>query len=195
MTITAEQLKLISPGTPLVRCELFAPHLNNFCPKYLIDTPVEMASFLSQVLHESGGFKWMKEIWGPTKQQLRYERDFTQLWTSGNQRNGLAFDLGNSEKGDGKKMAGVGAIQTTGRANIKRMSLEMFGDESLLKDPSVLSMPQYAIQSACIYWKWRKMDLIDDDLFIKEETKKVNGGYNGLEERQHYFDRAIKILK
>lgn len=163
MILTPQQLQAISPGTPLERCATFVPHLNKYCPKYLIDTPIEMASFLSQILHESGGLIFIREIWGPTTQQLRYERDFAQPFTPANQRNKLAFTLGNTEKGYGRKYAGVGPIQTTGRANIKRMSIDMFADTRLLDTPDLLATPEYGVWSACIYWQWRNMDLIDDD--------------------------------
>lgn len=179
MTLTKEQLKQISPSTPDSRIDTFIGHLNAYMPLYGIDTPNEIASFLAQVLHESGGLKWLREIWGPTLAQSKYE--------------GRA-DLGNNVKGDGKKFMGRGLMQITGRANYQRMSKDMFGDERLLQTPDLLSTAQYAVQSACIYWKWRKMDLIDDDFDIRAETKKVNGGYNGLADRQQYFDKAIEVL-
>jgi putative chitinase len=179
MILTPSQLKAISPGTPLDRINEFLPHLNTYLPQYGIDTPIEVASFLAQVLHESGGFKWMREIWGPTAAQLKYE--------------GRA-DLGNTIKGDGKLFMGRGPIQLTGRKNYDRMSMDMFGDDRLLKNPDMLVLAQYGIWSSCIYWKWRKMDAIDDDLSIKQETKKVNGGYNGLDDRQKYFNRALTAL-
>jgi putative chitinase len=50
------------------------------------------------------------------------------------------------------------------------------------------------VQSACIYWVWRKIDRFDDDKDIKSETKLVNGGTNGIEDRQKYFERACKVL-
>lgn len=192
--ITIENMLKISPGTPRERMLTFIPHLQKYLPQYGIDTPIEIASFLSQVLHESGGFKWMREIWGPTKQQLRYERDFKRPWNMHDERNKLAFVLGNSEKGDGRLFAGRGPIQMTGRNNYKRLSLEMFGDDRLLRNPELIASPEYGIQAACIYWKWRNMDAIDDDLSIKEETKRVNGGYNGLEDRQKYFERALLVF-
>jgi len=177
--ITKKQLKAISPNTPDTRIDAFIHHLNTYMPKYGIDTPVEVASFLAQVLHESGGLKWLREIWGPTAAQAKYEG---------------RKDLGNTELGDGKKFMGRGLIQLTGRANYKRMSKDMFGDERLLKTPDLLSTAEYAVQSACIYWQWRKMDLIDDDRDIKAETKAVNGAYNGIADRQQYFDKALQIL-
>lgn len=197
MTLTAEQLKKISPGTPLDRINTFLPFLNKHLPAYGIDTATEVASFLSQVLHESGGLKWMKELWGPSAQQSKYERDFSQPWPElqRGKRNFVATNLGNSEKGDGKLLMGRGPLQITGRKNYTRMSKDMFGDNRLLKNPDLLSLPEYGIQSACIYWKWTKMDKVDDDLHITQETKKVNGGYNGLDDRQKYFSRAISVFK
>lgn len=177
--ITVQQLKRISPGTPIDVCEKFVPFINKYCPQYNIDNPIELCSFLSQVLHESGGFKWMREIWGPTKAQLGYEG-----------RN----DLGNTVAGDGKKFMGRGPLQITGRNNYTRMSKDMFGDERLLNTPEILAQPEYGIWSACIYWKWRNLDAVDDDNSIERETKLVNGGYNGLDDRKAYFERAKKEL-
>lgn len=177
--ISAQQLKSISPGTPLSVCEKFIPFINQYCPQYKIDTPIELASFLSQVLHESGGLKWMREIWGPTKAQRGYEG---------------RKDLGNIIIGDGKRYIGRGLIQTTGRNNYGRMSKDMFGDNRLLTTPEILEQPQYAVWSACIYWKWRNLDAVDDDNSIDKETKAVNGGYNGLDDRIIYFQRAKKVF-
>ncbi len=177
--LTSQQLKSITPSTSDSRIDTFLHHLNHYMPLYGIDTPNEIASFLAQVLHESGGLKWLREIWGPTAAQAKYE--------------GRA-DLGNTVRGDGKKFMGRGLIQLTGRANYARMSKDMFGDDRLLQTPDLLSTAEYAVKSACIYWTWRKMDAIDDDTNIKDETKRVNGGLNGIVDRQQYFDRALKVF-
>lgn len=89
---------------------------------------------------------------------------------------------------------GRGPIQITGRSNYRWMSREIFGDDRLLDKPDLLTTPEYGIQSACIYWKGRGLDAHDDDLVILRETKLVNGGTNGLKDRQKYFDRAIAVL-
>lgn len=195
MILTLEHLQQITPKTPPDRCKEFLPHLNKYLPLYGIDAPIEVASFLAQVLHESGGLKYLREIWGPTPQQNKYERDFTQPWPGvKGSRNYLPTMLGNSQKGDGKKFMGRGPIQITGRSNYTGMSKEMFGDNRLLETPDILATPEFGVQSACIYWKWRSLDKFDDDDEIKAETLRVNGGYNGLADRQHYFDLAKKIL-
>lgn len=179
MILTAEQLKAISPATPLDRIKTFLPHLNEYLPKYGINTPIEVASFLAQVLHESGGLKWLREIWGPTPAQSRYEG---------------RKDLGNVIAGDGKKFMGRGLIQVTGRTNYMLISRALFNDDRLLITPELLATPQYGTLSSCLYWRSRNLDAIDDDNSIREETKKVNGGYNGLKEREQYFETALKIF-
>lgn len=179
MLITIEQLQKIATSAKKETLEMYLPHINTLCPKYGIDTKNELASFLAQVLHESGEFRWMREIWGPTSAQANYQG---------------RKDLGNVIKGDGKKFMGRGPIQITGRSNYRWMSREIFGDDRLLDKPDLLTTPEYGIQSACIYWKGRGLDAHDDDLVILRETKLVNGGTNGLKDRQKYFDRAIAVL-
>ncbi|MGB6105609.1 MAG: hypothetical protein WBF88_17335, partial [Pusillimonas sp.] len=61
-------------------------HVRAACIEFDIIGPARIAAFLAQVGHESGGFVYTREIWGPTPAQLRYE--------------GRA-DLGNIERGDG----------------------------------------------------------------------------------------------
>lgn len=92
---------------------------------YAIDTPRRVAMFLANIGHETGGLRYLEEIWGPTAQQLRYERDRLAPWPSSHEeaklpefeRNRLAFCLGNIEPGDGRLFAGHAYLQVTGRAN------------------------------------------------------------------------------
>lgn len=163
-------------------------------PQYGINTPRRVAAFLAQVLHESGGFKFTRELWGPTKQQMRYERDKRQPWVGDNPRNALAFALGNTEEGDGAKFKGHGLIQVTGRSNHKKCSIALFGDHRLLKTPELLTTPEYAVKSACWYWQSRGLNAKADTPGIQDETKAVNGGLTGITDRQQYFDRAIETL-
>lgn len=137
-------------------------------PTYgLLDNPLRLAHFLAQVAHESGGFRYMEEIWGPTDAQKRYE--------------GRA-DLGNRIKGDGYLFRGRGPLQITGRSNY-----EEYGNAIgiwLIDKPDLAAIPAIGLHIACEYWKRKGLNAwadADDTITI---TRKINGGTNGLPDRQ-----------
>jgi len=86
----------------------------------------KLAYILATAHHETGAFKWLREIWGPTKAQKGYE--------------GRA-DLGNVSAGDGKKFMGRGFVQLTGRRNYadwsKRTGLDLLKEPDLVTQPAV----------------------------------------------------------
>lgn len=89
----------------------------------------QCAYILATAWHETGRYKYMREIWGPTAAQKRYEG---------------RKDLGNTVKGDGKKFMGRGFVQITGRRNYtdwgKRLGLD------LLKEPQLAEQPEIAVR-------------------------------------------------
>lgn len=87
----------------------------------------QAAYVLSTAHHETGQYKYMREIWGPTPAQKRYE--------------GRA-DLGNVQKGDGRKFMGRGFVQITGRRNYADWSKRLGVD--LLKEPQLAEQPAIA---------------------------------------------------
>lgn len=188
ITLTSADLKNICNISDR-NLKTYLPLLNDTLPKYEINTIERVACFLAQVIHESGAFHYVKEI------------------ASGQAYEGRK-DLGNTEKGDGVKFKGRGLIQTTGRANYKNVSQYLFGDDRLLTTPQLLEEPQYALDSACYYWKSKNLNDICDkseDWRItykgKPRTKfewltiKINGGLNGYLDRVQYYKRALSTLK
>lgn len=125
-------------------------------------TGLRLAHFLGQVGHESAGFRYMEEI------------------ASGAAYEGRR-DLGNVKAGDGKRYKGRGPLQLTGRANY-RMYGEALGLD-LEGDPELASDPATGILIACHYWQTRKLNALADLDDTRGITKKVNGGFNGLDDR------------
>lgn len=158
----------------------YAQAIEDACIRFGIDTTLRKAHFLAQVAHESGGFRYVREIWGPTAAQRGYE--------------GRA-DLGNVRPGDGKRFMGRGLIQITGRANYTEYSADMYGDDRCVQEPVMLEMlPDAAL---CAGWFWQKRGLnrladIDD---IRAVTKRINGGYNGLADRQLWLAKAKQAFR
>ncbi|WP_122613943.1 glycoside hydrolase family 19 protein [Pseudomonas viridiflava] len=177
MSITTQQLLQILPNASS-RAGVFVPALNVAMGKYGIVTKLRIAAFLAQIGHESGQLRYVREIWGPTAQQLGYEG-----------RN----DLGNTVAGDGSKFRGRGLIQITGRANYAECGEALALD--LISHPELLELPRHAAMSAAWYWSSRGLNsLADKDEFLLI-TKRINGGTNGLADRQGLYERALQVLK
>ena len=173
MRITGQQLASIA-GVPLARVDKFVPYLNGAMEHYQINTPARVAAFLAQVAHESGGFRYVREL------------------ASGRAYEGRK-DLGNVYSGDGVRFKGRGLIQITGRSNYA--SLEKDLDlPGLLQNPEWLESDRWAVWSAAWFWDKTGLNALADDGLFKQITRKINGGYNGLEDRYRYFERAKRVL-
>lgn len=107
----------------------------SYLPQYHIDTPLRIAHFLGQAVVETGGFVYLRELWGPTPTQLRYEG---------------RLDLGNTQPGDGRRYLGRGIFQTTGRDNYFRLGKRVGKD--YIAHPELLEQPNDAVLSACDFW-------------------------------------------
>ena len=149
------------------------------CPAYGIDTKDRLAAFLAQVGHESGGGRFTREIWGPTDAQARYEG---------------RRDLGNTEPGDGLRFRGRGAIQITGRANTTAARDALKPDMALDVFCSWLETAEGAGMSAAWWWRERKLNELADAGRFDDITRRVNGGFNGKDDRNLRWTKAKAAL-
>jgi putative chitinase len=102
---------------------------------------------------------------------------------------------GNEQSGEGWKFRGRGLIQLTGKSNYTRCSQAMFGDSTLLENPDVLTQPYYAIHSACWFWTSNGLNELADAQDLRMMTKKINGGFIGLDDRVKHYNHALEILQ
>jgi len=179
--LTDAQLQQIMPNLASARRALFLPHLNRAMQEHAVDTALRSAAFVAQLAHESGEFRWMEEIWGPTVAQLRYEPPSE-----------LAQRLGNTQPGDGKRFKGRGPIQITGRFNYGKYGALLGID--LLADPARAAAPEVAFATAGLYWRSNGLNELADERQFVAITRRINGGTNGLADRQMYYARAQAVL-
>jgi len=136
-----------------------------------ITEPAELAQFLAQTSHESGGFQYVREL-GKDSYFAKYEG---------------RKDLGNTQPGDGLKYKGRGFIQLTGRANYEHFGKAI--NEDLINNPELAEKPDVAAKLAVAFWKERVKPKVKDFNNTEAVTKIINGGYNGLEDRKNRFQQ------
>lgn len=172
------------------------PHIQEVFEVFEIGNSLKRAAdFLAQTAHESGGFRLLREVWGPNQvpEQRTYERDFSQPWGSmlrRGDRNFKAFNMGNAQVGDGYLFRGWGLIQTTGRTASAqaRDELRALLGASVVPDfevdPGAGTQPRWAAMSGGLFWRRNDLNrFADRDDFIGQ-TQRINGGTNGLSDRQ-----------
>jgi len=181
LVVTLAQLRALFPLAP--RLEQFVDPLNETLNRYQITSPLRMAHFLGQAGHETGGLRWLEEIWGPTSAQRGYEG---------------RRDLGNVQPGDGYRFRGRGLFHLTGRANYERFARAV-GQPQIVDNPDLVVTPYWAVHSAGWFWHvgnrtGRSLNVLADRDDLRGITLVINGGLNGLEDRRLWTERAKSIL-
>lgn len=148
-------------------------------PAYSISASAErLGNFVGQGCHETVGFKFLREIWGPTRAQQRYE--------------GRA-DLGNTQPGDGQRYLGRGIFQITGRANYASMGQRLGLD--LEANPALAEQPDTAVLTACEFWKACGLAALADAGQGDAISRRINGGDNGIAQRRVLVARAKELFQ
>jgi putative chitinase len=193
-TIDAAFLQHVMSGAGRM-AYVYADHLQEACGQYEIQTPCRLSAFLGQLAEESGQLRFVRELWGPTPQQMRYERVFDAPWARDDPQNRVAFSLGNNEAGDGFKYLGRGLIQITGRYNYGETSAALLGDrQTLLANPEQLEQPRLACLSAARFWKTRGCNELADAGDYERITRRINGGLTHYDRRVFYRGKAEEAL-
>ena len=212
-----EKLHLALPKTPVAWLTAAIEE----CPKAGIETPNELASFLAQCAHESREFTRLEENLNYSAGRLaqvsaRFSANPEEKNTALRMPNALAINLqrnpealanywyddanrgpksklGNIHPGDGWRWRARGPIQITGLDNYKWLQRDT-GLE-VLENPDILLTPKPGIISACWYWKTHNLDAVDDDKDMRLETRRINGGEIGLQDRQKLFNHILMYLE
>lgn len=141
-----------------------------------IDKPLRQAHFLAQVAHESGELRYCEEIASGAAYEGR-------------------VDLGNTQPGDGVRFKGRGLIQLTGRANYTKYGKARNRDFTTDEKPKLIATdPSLAVDVACWFWTQHGLNTLADKDDVVAITRVINGGLNGLADRQAKLARARFFL-
>jgi len=180
---------------------------NAVLPKYEINTTERVAAFLAQCGHESAGFTVLQENLNYSASGLAsvFKKYFTtdeaaayarQPERIANRVYGGRMGNGAEASGEGYKFRGRGIIQLTGKENYTNASKAIFNDDTLIKDPDMINKDKkIAVEVACWFWKKTGLNALADAGDIKGMTKRINGGYIGLDDRIAHYNSALAILK
>ncbi len=196
--ITKEQLAIFCRPSVI---EKYFIHLSELMPRYGITTKLRVCAFLAQILHESGGFYYTKELMSysaellmktwPSKfptmdRALQYAKQPEKLanYVYGGR-------MGNDQPGDGWKYFGRGLIGVTGKDNYANLSKDTGID--FVKNPELLEQPYYAVLSAINFWNKYNLNLKADQGDFKGITQRINGGQIGATDREAKYKKLLEI--
>ena len=168
--------------------------LNETCQEFAIDSPYRIAGFLSNVAHESAGFKFVSEnlnysaaslmrVWSQRFPTVEIAQRYAmQPEKIANRAYADRMGNGDEASGDGWKYRGRGLIQLTGKNNY--VAYSMACDNEAIQKPDIVAEPKYAAESAGWFWSVNRLNQLADAQDIQGMRKRVNGGLNGLDDVQ-----------
>ncbi len=172
MNIDLTRLNIAMPQLSPIKAAEFINYLNSAMVINEINTARRIAAFIAQLAHESSQLRYWEEIASGAAYEGR-------------------VDLGNTQRGDGRRFKGRGPIQITGRTNYKVAGADLGID--LEGNPSLAATSEVGFNVAGWYWKKRGLnELADEDTLesFRKITRRINGGYNGHEDRLRYWGLA-----
>jgi putative chitinase len=196
--INAEQLRQLHIDP------VWVDALNETFQRFDISTPARQAAFIGQCGHECANFRILEE-------NLNYRAEtLMRQWKSRFPTIEIANEyarnpkkiankvyssrMGNRDEasGDGYRFRGRGCIQLTGHANYFHAGQAC--GEDFVMNPDLVATPRYAAMTAGWFWNTHKLNQYADSQDYKTLTKKINGGFIGLEDRIKHINEALQVL-
>jgi putative chitinase len=185
MQVTAKTLAQVAGGTENENMRSTVAGLQRSGVGAGLERPHRLAMFLGQLSHESQGWRYDRELWGPTAAQKRYD---------------TRTDLGNTAAadGDGFLYRGRGPIQITGKDNYRQFTAwarKMASDApDFVANPDAVNTDPWEGLGPIWYWDTRNINSMADRGDYETVTRRINGGLNGYKDRQERYARAALTL-
>lgn len=203
--IDASLLRIAAPQRPLADLEPWVAPVREACAAFDINTIRRVAAFLATIGHE-GGYKV------GVRENMNYSADrMAEVWPSRFRGpNALARSLhrkpeeianhvyanrmgnGPPESGDGWRFRGNGPPQLTGRNNHEAFAAAM----GIPLDQAVawIATIEGGVMAAAWFWEENDINRLADTPGVADETRRINGGTIGIEQRRAIFNRLVAEL-
>lgn len=203
MKITLSLLQALCPGTKVDVLTPYVDALNKLLPAHGITTPKRVASFLAQIIHESGAFKYRLENLNYSADGLlkTFRKYFTPALAAKYARKPEAIAnrvyasrMGNGDEasGDGFKFRGKSLIQVTGKNN--HVAFAKWIGMTLDDATAYLTTIEGAVAGAVWFWSANGLNELADGDQITNISKKINGGLIGIDERKALWRKALSLI-
>ena len=213
--------QLMAAGIKREAAERWLPHVQNAMARFGIETERQVAAWLAQTAHESGGYTALVENlnYSADTMAVVWPKRFAEYGPDGKvkkdakgksipNRFALALHrkpellanvvyssrMGNGpvESGEGWKYRGRGLKQLTGKENYTRCSKALELD--LVGNPDLLLQPEGAALSAAWFWASNKCGPLADAGDFVGLTKRINGGTIGLPDREKRYKAVLASM-
>lgn len=196
-------------GVNALCAERWTGPVNDALDAFEITDIHDVAAFIAQTGHESGSFSMLVESLNYSQNALKtvfgHRLTDYQISMLGRQPGEVSVPVsrqkqianlvyggrnGNSQPDDGWNFRGRGLIQITGRTNYLACGKALKTD--LIVNPDLLTQPNYAAMSAA--WFYTAHGCLNYSGDIVKISRIINGGTNGLSDRQQRYSRALNAL-
>lgn len=184
----------------------FADRINQHASTFHIQTKADLLAFLANNIHESGGFKSLRENMNYSAPRLlavfpKYFKSLAAAQATVNAGVEAIADIvyggrmGNGRNnGDGFKYRGGGSIHLTGKENYTLCSVGIGLDKGLVDSPELITKPEYAVKSAMWFWQRNLCSRYANQGNFEKACIVVNGGKNGLAERNQLHTKLWNTI-
>jgi len=204
--ITSAQIQALMPAATKQSIDLYLPEWVILLPKYEVTTLLRLRMYFSQIAHETGQLKRIEENLNYSAPQLMktWPKRFPNLNTAmkyARKPQAIANYVyanrggnGPESSGDGWKNRGRGLIQTTLKNNYLAYSRAIYKDDRCVENPDLLLLPKDAVESSLVFWKNNGLNFHADREDLVKATRIINGGLNGFDDREKFYNRSKSIF-
>jgi putative chitinase len=209
VNITLEQVLRLAPNARSSYREAFQNGQAVLDRYNISETPLRIAHFMAQILHESSGFTIQFE-------NLNYSAErLPKVWPSRFKPKGplnpanyahnpqnlanevYAGRMGNTGSNDGYNYRGRGLLQLTGKSSYQEATDLLRKDYPNVPDfvatPDEVISAAWCLAIAACEWAEKGCNAFADQDDIKNITRAINGGQIGLAERMEWAKRTKAI--